>query len=885
VEGRTISAEQKRLKAQREGTENWRLWGPYLAERAWGTVREDYSKAGTAWEYFPHDHARSRVYRWNEDGLGGICDEEQRLCLALSLWNGRDPILKERAYGLSNHEGNHGEDVKEYYFYPEATPSHSYLRYVYKYPQAEYPYDLLLKENGRRTREDAPFGLLDCGVFDGNRYWDVEVEYAKADPETILIRITARNRGPEAAILHLVPTLWLRNDWSWEEVAVGRPVLASADPPGGSAWMIKAKHPTLGTYHFLGERPAELLFTENETNFERLWGVPNGTPYVKDAFNRRIVHGEELAVNPKNEGTKFAAWSRFEMGAGDQVHVDLLLTARAGESPFWDFEEVMAARRSEARAFCSERLPGAPEEDIGIFRSAIAGMIWNKQFYHYDVNRWLDGDLMRPPIDRRSGRNHLWRHLNAMDIISMPDTWEYPWFAAWDLAFHCAALTLVDIDFAKEQLELLLEERYMHPNGEIPGYEWGFGEATPPLQAWAALECFRAESEQRGSGDFRFLRRVFNKLLMNYGWWLNRKDPENRNVFEGGFMGMDNVSVYDRSRPLPAGYQLVQADATGWMAMFALNLTAMALQLATVDGEYEDMAIHIHSQFFAIANAVNGNSETGVSLWDSEDQFFEDAIVGPNGATPLHVFSLVGLIPLFACEIVGPQQIAGLPRYSAFLSNHAGGVYENNIVCACPDSVNPDGEHLFALVLPANLAPILRRVLNEGEFLSPHGVRSLSRIHASRTTVKDLPMVGRAMINYEPGESESGLFGGNSNWRGPVWFPLNLLLIRALDKFHRYLGEGFTVPAPCLGGEEITLKQAADLISGRLIDIFRRDSTGLRPAFDARSPFQTDVHWKDLLLFHEYFHGETGRGLGACHQTGWTALVANLLRRRYAADS
>jgi len=887
-----MNAEQKRIDAQKKGIENWGLWGPYLAERAWGTVREDYSPDGTAWEYFDHDQARSRAYRWNEDGMGGICDEKQRLCLALSLWNGHDPILKERAFGLTGNQGNHGEDVKEYYFYLDATPSHSYLRYLYKYPQREYPYTLLAEENRRRTRHDPPFNLLDTGVFEENRYWDVEMVYAKSDPETILLRITVHNRGPEASTLHLLPTLWFRNTWSWGE-ETERPKLFAAEAPTGAAWSVWAKHPELGVYHLQGANPAQLLFTENETNLERLWGVPNPTPYVKDAFHRLVVKGEEKAVNPEKAGTKFAAWHRLDIPAQSSTHVDLVLNAHSEKEhykgllfptprePFKGFDTVLETWRSDADEFYRDALPGATAEDAQIFRQALSGLIWSKQFFHYDVSRWLEGDRFPPPQSRKGGRNRKWRQLKSADIILMPDTWEYPWFAAWDLAFHCVAMAPIDVDFAKEQIELLLTNRYLHPNGQIPAYEWAFDDVNPPVQAWAALECFRTEREQRGTEDFGFLRRVFNKLILNYGWWLNRKDPDGRGVFEGGFMGLDNISVYDRSRPLPPGYSLKQADASGWMAMFALNLTVMAIELAQEDAGYEDMAIQFHEQFFAIANAISGHTETGVSLWDPRDRFFKDAMDSPYGVFPLPVFSWVGLIPIFGVEVVGPEKFEKLPRYAAFLESHAGGMYDGNIICTCPHTVNVRGEHLFSLTLVSNLPYMMERVLNPEEFLSPNGVRALSKIHAWKRDLGDVPGIGSTMIAYEPGESESGLFGGNSNWRGPVWFPLNFMFVRALEKLHRYLTEAFTVPAPSLGNEQFTFEQAADLISDQLINIFRRDGQGLRPLFPKDSPFQRDPHWKDLLLFHEYFHGETGQGLGASHQTGWTALVANLLKQKY----
>jgi hypothetical protein len=886
-----MNAERKRLEEQRKGKVNWRLWGPYLAERAWGTVREDYSPGGSAWEYFDHDQARSRAYRWNEDGLGGICDERQRLCLALALWNGKDPILKERAFGLTGNQGNHGEDVKEYYFYLDATPSHSFLRYTYKYPQAEYPYERLVEENRRRSRHDGTFSLLDAGAFEENRYWDVELTYAKIDAEAVQLRITIHNRGPEKATLHLLPTLWFRNTWSWGGGEGDRPRITAVETPSGAAWCVSATHPELGTYNLYGRTAADLLFTDNESNAEKLWNAPNSSAFVKDAFHRRVVEGDSTAVNRSLEGTKFAAWSVHEIAGGDFAQLDYLLTTPrnhfplVGFKPFKNFERVLDERKTEADTFYHDILPDAAAEEAGILRQAMAGLVWSKQFYHCDIVRWLEGDAVPPPESRKRGRNSHWRHLKAADIISMPDTWEYPWFAAWDLAFHAVAMALIDIDLAKEQLELLLTDRYLHPSGQIPAYEWSFGDVNPPVHAFAALECYRIEEAQRGAGDRGFLLRVFNKLILNYGWWLNRKDPGNRSVFGGGFMGLDNISVYDRSQPLPHGYSLRQADATGWMAMFALNLTVIALELAQEDPAYEEMAIQIHGQFFAIAKTVHGYNDLGLALWDRHESFFKDAVETPAGMHHLPVYSWVGLIPLFGCEVVGAGKLEKLPRYREFLMGHAGGFHDGNIVCACPYTVNSRGEHLFTLTEPANIPTIVERVLDAGQFLSPHGVRSLSRVHAERQDLGEIPGLGAVSISYDPGESSTGLFGGNSNWRGPVWFPLNYILVSALDRFQRYLGDSFTVIAPALGGELVTMGKAADIIAGRLIDLFRRDEQGLRPAFPRESPFQHDPHWRDLILFHEYFHGETGHGLGASHQTGWTALVANLICRQHEKNA
>lgn len=879
-----LNAERERLERQREGKANWRLWGPYLSERAWGTVREDYSAHGNAWEYFDHDQARSRAYRWSEDGLGGICDDKQQLCFALALWNGRDPILKERAFGLTGPQGVHGEDVKEFYFYLDATPAHSYLRYLYKYPQAEYPYRWLVEEAARRTRNDPDVNLFQSGSFDDSRYWDVEVLYAKAGPDEIHVRVVASNRGPQAASLHLLPTLWFRNTWSWGYSA-DKPVMRALKKTGGAKWAVRAEHPGLGVYHLYGSQTAELLFTENETNNERLWNVPNASPYVKDAFHRRVIRNDVAAVNPDREGTKFGAWHTYKVAPGQSVRLDLVISAKAQENPFARSEVVFASRQSEANVFYDELLPAASPEDHRILRQALAGMIWNKQFYHYDVPRWLKGDQLPPPAGRERGRNHHWKHFKAADVMSMPDCWEYPWFAAWDLAYHCAALALVDVDFAKEQLELVLRENYLHPNGQVPAYEWAFGDVNPPVHAMAALKVFRAERVQRGRGDFAFLQRILHKLLLNYAWWLNRKDVDGQNVFEGGFMGLDNISVYDRSQALPPGYKLKQADTTGWMAMFALNMTVIALELTTEDPAYEDIAIQCYSQFLAIASTIGGHASNNPSLWDPQDKFFKDLIECPGGQIQrVDVFSLVGLIPLFACEVVDQRILKHAPRFRDLLSEHKGGVFRGHSICACPDWENERGEHLLSLVNHTMLPDIILRLLNEDEFLAPHGIRSLSKIHATRRDLGVLPGIGQAMIDYEPGESSSGLFGGNSNWRGPVWMPVNYTLVQSLEKFHRFLGDAYKVAVPCHDNKEMTLKEIAHLIAERLGGIFRRDAAGNIPAFAPDTPFQRDPHWKDLLLFNEYFHAETGQGLGAAHQTGWTGLAANLVMRRYRRD-
>jgi hypothetical protein len=879
--GKKRNLEQKRLEARRHGHEDWNLWGPYLSERAWGTVREDYSADSEAWDYFDHDQARSRAFRWSEDGLGGICDAGQRLCLAVTLWNGNDPILKERMFGLTGNQGNHGEDVKECFFYLDATPSHSFLKYLYKYPQAPFPYADLVAENRRRSRTEPPFGLLDTGVFSENRYWDVEITYAKASPEIIFARIKVTNRGPETATLHLLPTLWFRNTWSWSEEQGEKPAIRTIDPDQAQ-WAVAANHPTLGNYFLYGRQVAKTLFTENESNLEKLFGATNASPYVKDAFHRLLVEGETEAVNPSRSGSKFAAWHEIGCGPGEEAMVELVLTSHPGSTPFAEMATVFADRLGEADDFYGQLVPGAGHEDALIFRQAMAGMIWGKQFFHFDVGRWLDGDQFAPPEERKQGRNRNWRHLRAADIISMPDSWEYPWFAAWDLAYHCMVFAHLDVDFAKDQIELLLNHRYLHPNGQIPAYEWDFGDVNPPIHAVAALKVFRAERKQRGSGDLHYLRRVFNKLTMNYTWWLNRKDSDGLNVFEGGFMGLDNISVYNRSLPLPPGFSLKQADTTGWMAMFALNMTSIALELAQEQTEYEDMAIQCYQQFLAIANSIAGNTASKVSLWDQDDGFFKDLLITPNGECHhIDVYSYVGLIPLFATEIVAPDILEKTPRFKALLAEHQGGMFDGHTICACPNTTNEHGERLLALVDHTMIPPILKRLLDSNEFLSDHGIRGLSRVHAEKHPLRNLPGVGAGFIEYEPGEAQSGLFGGNSNWRGPVWMPINYSILQALTKFYRYLGPNFTVAVPGMADGELNLREVANFIAERLINISRRDDQGRIPGLPADSPFQVDPHWRDLRLFHEYFHGETGLGLGASHQTGWTGLVANLIKRHY----
>jgi len=875
------SAEQQRLEAQRRGAEDWQLWGPYLSERAWGTVREDYSADGTAWEYFSHDQSRSRAYRWSEDGMGGISDAQQRLCFALTLWNGVDPILKERAFGLTGNQGNHGEDVKECYFYLDATPSHSFLRYRYKYPQQAFPYRQLVEENARRTRSDPPFNLIDTGVFADNRYWDVEVKYAKAQAGQIHIRISAANRGAEAAVLHLLPSCWCRNTWAWGDDAGEKPKLVAAQAPAGAAWAVQIKVEGLGEYYLYGRQTAQLLFTENDSNAEALWGLRNRSHYVKDAFHRRVIHGEQGAVNPAHSGSKFAAWHTQTVEPGTQMTLEIVLSEGALQPPFADAKALFELREREADDYYHGILPDKVA-DQNILRQALAGMIWNKQFYHFDVARWLDGDTSRPPQSRKAGRNRQWRQLCASDIMSVPDSWEFPWFAAWDMAFHALPLALVDIDFAKRQLEILLREDMLHPNGQIPAYEWAFGDVNPPVHAMAVLKLFRMERVQRGAGDHGFLRRTLHKLLLNFAWWLNAKDSDGHGVFEGGFLGLDNISVYDRSQVLPAGYRLKQADATGWMAMFSLNMTMIALELTVEEPDYEDIALQCYSQFLTMANVMAGNVDHSPSLWDADDGFFKDVLVTPEGDRHrIDVFSMVGIIPLFACEVVEPRLLKNAPRFEKMLMAHAGGMFDGHSICACPAHTNERGEHLLSLANHDMLPPILKHLLNENEFLSPHGIRSVSRIHATHHDLGWLPAIGRALIEYLPGESNTGLFGGNSNWRGPVWMPVNYLLIETLMKFHQYLGDNFKVEVPCANNCKMTLQEVSYLLIERVTDVFRRDKNAHIPAFASDSPHQNDPHWQDLLLFNEYYHGETGQGLGASHQTGWTGLVANLLLMKH----
>ena len=893
------SAERQRLNDEQD----WMQWGPYLAERAWGTVREDYSAHhDEVWEHFPHEHAHSRSYRWSEDGLGGISDIEQRLCLSLGLWNGIDPILKERAFGLTGNQGNHGEDVKEVYYYAGATPTHSYLDYRYCYPQAAYPYQQLLAENLRRSRNEPPFNLIDSGVFKDNRYWDVRMEYAKKTPGKIHLRITVHNRGDQSAQLYLLPQLWFRNDWSWGDKdpdannagqPLARPVI-SLKPQTANVphWCVQTQHRTLQRMYLYGHGDAELLFTDNESNQETLWGFENTSPWVKDGFHRYIVDGKQEAVNPAQRGSKFGALYHIIAAPGETRSIELVLSDTALQQPFStdqsdkshsESSKLFAQRQQESDVFYRDILPDANAEDFAIMRQAFAGMIWSKQFFHYDVERWLEGDQITPPAARHRGRNHQWKHLKAADIISMPDAWEYPWFATWDLAFQAATLAHIDIDFAKAQIELMVNERYLHPNGQMPAYEWALGDTNPPVHAWGALKVFRAEQLQRGRGDTAYLQRVFHKLLLNFSWWINRKDSTGHNLFEGGFLGLDNISVYDRSRDLPPGYSLKQADATGWMAMFSANMVIMALEINCHHPEYEDIAIQCYQQFLAIADTIAGSDDGNVSLWDSDSGFFKDLLITPEGETHrIDVYSWVGLIPLFACEVIDQRLLKSAPRFRERLRQYKGGLFHGNYICACPEWENERGEHLLALVDHSQLPRILQRLLNEDEFLSPYGIRSLSKVHKDYRDLGHIPGIGHTHIEYVPGESNSALFGGNSNWRGPIWMPTNYALIQALEKYHHFLGDNFTIDVAQQDSEQLTLREIARLIAERLVKLYCQDDNGNIPAMRADSPFTNNK--ESLYNFYEYFHAESGQGLGAAHQTGWTGLLANLVMRKYQRD-
>ena len=883
-----MTAEHDRLAEAREQSVPWRKWGPYLSERQWGTVREDYSEGGDAWDYFTHDQARSRAYRWGEDGLAGISDDKQRLCFAVALWNGADPILKERLFGLTNAEGNHGEDVKEYYYYLDSTPTHSYMRYLYKYPQAAFPYEDLVKASRARGRADFEYELLDTGVFGGDRYFDVFVEYAKAAPEDILVRITVHNRGPDSAAIHLLPTLWFRNEWSWGSGSA-RPGLRqlSATQARGA---IQATDPAVGERYLYSEGDAPHLFTENETNTHRIFGVPNRFPYVKDGIDEFVVHGNDAAINPEKTGSKAAAHYVLTVPSGESRTVRLRLTELAPDAiprangtpgtPFGDaFDKLLDARRAEADEFYAAVIPPAVGPDgANVMRQALAGMLWSKQFYHYDVDKWLEERGSDPfkASRKQAPRNDQWHHMFNGDVISMPDKWEYPWYAAWDLAFHVLALTLVDPDFGKQQLKLMLRERYMHPNGQIPAYEWNFGDVNPPVHAWATIFTYRLEKARTGEGDRDWLKSSFQKLLLNFTWWVNRKDRSGRNVFEGGFLGLDNIGVFDRSSPLPTGGYLEQADGTAWMALFSQNMLEIAAELALSDPDYADMALKFVEHFIWIASSMTHlGGETG--MWDEEDGFFYDVLRHPDGrAERLKVRSMVGLLPFCAATVFEGQLLAKYPelaeRFRWFLDTRP------ELCEAIHDPRKPgvNGRKLASVLDEAKLRRVLAKMLDENEFLSPYGIRSMSRFHEKHPYVTTVG--GREYrVGYLPAESDTGMFGGNSNWRGPIWMPVNALIVRALLQYHSYYGDDFTVECPTGSGRHMTLYEVAEEIGRRLSAIFLKGPDGRRPVFGGADKFQTDPYWQDHLLFYEYFHGDNGAGLGASHQTGWTGVIARIM--------
>lgn len=887
-----MTAENHRLQDADNGTSQWKKWGPYLSERQWGTVREDYSENGDAWNYFPHDHARSRAYRWGEDGLGGISDDHNLLCFALALWNGTDPILKERLFGLTNSEGNHGEDVKEYYFYLDSTPTHSYMKYLYKYPQAAYPYDDLVKTNRSRSRHELEYELLDTGIFDNDRYFDVFVEYAKADPEDVLIKISVINRGSEAAPIHVLPTLWFRNTWSWN-VGGAKPVLTKLAGTGHSAVHAQVTdtlfHPILTDYYFYCDELPPLLFTENETNNERIFGTANASPYVKDGINNYIVHGQQDAVNPSNVGTKVAPHYNLVVGPGETKVIRLRITKSAPSEvgqPFghW-FDQTFEARLQEADEFYNKVIPSKVLSDpdrTNVMRQALAGMMWTKQYFYYDVDVWLRERDITPWTqisERKRVRNSDWFHMHNDDIISMPDKWEYPWYAAWDLAFHMIPISLIDPDFAKDQLMLMLREDYLHPNGQMPAYEWNFGDVNPPVHAFATWEIYVRDRERNdGKGDIDFLKYAFSKLLINFTWWVNRKDEGGNNIFQGGFLGLDNIGVFDRSSPLPTGGHLDQADGTAWMAFFSQRMFQIAVELALHDPLYEDLAVKFFEHTMWIAGAMDRIGVHKDELWDEEDGFFYDVLQFPNGdAIRLRVRSMVGLLPLMAVAVFPKEAFDKLPRFREeareFIMRHPELVSNVHL----PTQPGVLDRLMLSVLNEDKVRRILSRMLDESEFLSDYGIRALSRYHL------DNPYIfyhegQEYKVSYVPGDSTSGMFGGNSNWRGPIWMPVNLLLVRAIMQLYSYYGDSFKIECPTGSGKYMTLFEVAQEIGERLVRIFTKDSSGRRPVYGAAEKFQTDPHWQDLILFYEYFHGDNGAGIGASHQTGWTGCIARIIQ-------
>lgn len=889
-----MKAESKRLEEARTRKKDWKRWGSYVSERAWGTVREDYSSDGAAWDYFPFDHARSKAYRWNEDGIAGICDRKQNICFAVSLWNGKDKILKERLFGLAGPEGNHGEDVKEYYYYLDNMPTHSYMKYLYKYPQNEFPYELLRHENRNRDKSQPEFELIDTGIFDDDKYFDVFVEYAKADVNDICIKITAINRSDESAPLHLLPTVWFRNKWSWNEKEE-KPNIKKAESGSENLSAIALKSESFGNYSLTCEGSSQLLFTENETNYAAIYGGQNVSPYAKDGIDNFVVNGVQDAVNPKEFGTKAAAHYVLMLPAKGQETVYLRLTksvppaSAVGLTPLSthdafieECESIFNQRIEEADEFYSEIIPKNLNDDAqNIMRQSFGGMLWSKQFYNYVVKDWLEGDpgFSTPPKERHNGRNREWKHLYNDDIVSMPDKWEYPWYAAWDLAFHCVPLAMIDPDFAKRQLVLLLREWYMHPNGQIPAYEWAFSDVNPPVHAWAALRVYKIEAKNKGVADRDFLEKIFHKLLLNFTWWVNRKDAQGNNLFEGGFLGLDNIGIFDRSSELPTGGNLEQSDGTSWMAMFCLNMLRIALELAKDDKVYEDVASKFFEHFVYISDAMNNLGEEKSELWNERDGFYYDVLHLPNARNnPLRVRSMVGLIPLFAVETMESDWLETLPEFKKrtewFLKNRP----DLTDGIACMQKKGKSDRLLLALVKPERLRRVLRVMLSENEFLSDYGIRALSLVHKSNPYF--LMIDGKEYrIAYEPAESRSGMFGGNSNWRGPIWFPVNYLLIESLQKFDYYLGDGFKVEFPTGSENMLTLWEVSQQLEKRLTKIFLKDEEGNRAVYGNQEKFQLDEHFRDNILFYEYFHGDNGRGLGASHQTGWTGLVSKLLQQ------